>query len=352
MGGMQVATIVFLAISMALFIALVAVALLLGRVRGLRDADEGANRLRLAAQNAEQAVTRRLRLVAHDLRGIGMSLHGHADHFWATGHPHADAIATAAVDLLGIADDLQEQDVQTGIPRMLREEPIDVSEALADAIEATATSLGPGRRQWRLAPDIGGIVLRADRRALRHALTRVLAEAVRNTRQNDWIDISVQTRADEMVVMIADEGLGLAHPEAGAPATRDSRGIGLRLALARVLMEAHGGRLEIEARTGIGTRVSLIFPDAQRSGAARQATATPLRRESAPDAQRSGAARQATSDAQRSGAARQATATPLRRESAPDAQRSAAARQAAATPLASDSNALRVARTGRRESAF
>jgi signal transduction histidine kinase len=25
-------------------------------------------------------------------------------------------------------------------------------------------------------------------------------------------------------------------------------------------MEAHGGRVEVEAKTGVGTRVSLIFP--------------------------------------------------------------------------------------------
>ena len=288
---MPIMTLVFFAMTMALFLALVAVAVLLGRLRGMRGTDEGTSR-RLAAQNAEQSATRRLRLAAHDLRGIGMSLHGHADHFWATGHPNADAVATAAVDLLGIADDLQEQDLQTGIPRVLREEPINAADALADAIGATASSLGPGRRHWRIAPDINGIVIQADRRALRHALARVLAEAVRNTRQNDWIDIGVETRSDGTALIIADEGIGLARPETGARATHDSRGIGLRLAMARVLVEAHGGRLEIESRAGVGTRVGLIFPDAKRGGAARPETS--LRRESAQSSDRDLSATTAT----------------------------------------------------------
>ena len=60
---------------------------------------------------------------------------------------------------------------------------------------------------------------------------------------------------------VQDEGSGLAST--GAAAVADSRGIGLRLALARNLMLAHGGRLEVEARAGVGSRVNLIFPDAR-----------------------------------------------------------------------------------------
>ena len=63
--------------------------------------------------------------------------------------------------------------------------------------------------------------------------------------------------------LFEDEGTGLANPEPGVPAPRDSRGIGLRLALARALMLAHGGHLEVEAAAQVGTRVRLCFPAAQ-----------------------------------------------------------------------------------------
>ena len=48
----------------------------------------------------------------------------------------------------------------------------------------------------------------------------------------------------------------------------DSRGIGLRLALARMLVQAHGGTLEIEALAKIGTRVTITLPPERVADAA------------------------------------------------------------------------------------
>jgi signal transduction histidine kinase len=139
------------------------------------------------------------------------------------------------------------------------------------------------------------ISLRCDRRALRHAITRVLTDAMRNTRHDDWIDIGIAARADGLAVVIADEGKGTAtpepaernrvgahsgeagwdgagwQPEAAVMRAADSRGIGSRLALARGLMDAHGGRLEVEAWAGVGTKVSLVFPGSRVAERARTA---------------------------------------------------------------------------------
>jgi signal transduction histidine kinase len=235
----------------------------LGLHRRYRAREATAMRLCRAAQEAEQVAVRRLRLAAHELHGTGMTLHGHAGHLTASGHPQAADITLLATDVLGMADEIQGQNIQPGAPRALHETTLGLGATLSEAIAGLMASLGPGRRHWRIAAGLDEVILRGDLRALRHVLSRVLAHAVRTTRHDDWIDITLEPRGEAVALVIADEGAGGATPGDGRAMPLDSRGIGLRLAMARSLMELHGGRLEIEARTGVGTRVALLFPAAR-----------------------------------------------------------------------------------------
>ena len=249
-----------LAIAGALGAAVIA---LRRQIRRLRVHLAAATRLGDTAARSEQAGTRRVQLAAHDLRGIGMSLQGHADQLIATQHASAAGLAAAAADLLDMADDLQGHGVDAGAPRMLRPEDLALAAMLHEAVAAVSLSIAPGRRTWRIAADLDDAIVHFDARALRHMLRRVLIDAVRNTRQDDWIDIGIEHRERELMLVVADEGSGNATPETEPTAARDSRGIGLRLSLARALMTDHGGRIDVEARVGVGTRVSLVFPAAR-----------------------------------------------------------------------------------------
>ncbi|MCW3476690.1 sensor histidine kinase [Limobrevibacterium gyesilva] len=219
-----------------------------------------AARERGAAVQSEQAAVRRMRVASHDLRAIGMTLHGNSGDLTAVSLPHSASIATAAADVFEMADNLHEYTMQSGAHSVLNDEEIHLAVALDDAVTAVAAAIRPGRRLWRIAPDISATLLRADRRALRHIFRRVLTVAVRNTNHDDWIDVVLQPRGDGLAVVIEDEGRVTLHPEEGDLPAEDSRGIGMRLTLARSLMEAHGGTMEIDVREGMGTRISLVFP--------------------------------------------------------------------------------------------
>jgi signal transduction histidine kinase len=212
-----------------------------------------------SALEARDVLVRQLRLAAHDLRGVGMSVHGHADHLAATSHDDAAGVAVAAADLLDLADDLQDLTLEAGAPRVLRDEEIVLGEVVEEVVARMAATILPGRRNFRVLPELSLVVLRADRRALGHALGRVLADAVRNTRHDDWIDIAAHRTGAELVLSIADEGRGTLTPGTSV-AKRDSRGIGLRLALVRSLIEAHGGHVNVEALTEVGSRISVVLP--------------------------------------------------------------------------------------------
>ena len=104
------------------------------------------------------------------------------------------------------------------------------------------------------------MVLEGDRRALQGALLQVLGRAARMTRRDEWIDLHPVLTHDSLAIVVEDEGAGLAAGDLAGTAPEGTRGTGLGLALARSLLEAHGGTLRLEAVPGVGTRAWLTLP--------------------------------------------------------------------------------------------
>jgi two-component system cell cycle sensor histidine kinase PleC len=222
------------------------------------------------AQAAERAAIRTLRLAAGELRVPAMTLLGYADRlsqnpFAAGGGElatHSAAIAGATMQVLDLADGLQDLTVGEPSSRVLRPENLALEPMLLDAMAAVDAMLGPTRRHWRLAPGIA-IRLQVDRRALAQVLARVLGNAARLSRDRDHIGISAVTTENGVNILVEDEGAGLpagADVVAGSFGAASSRGVGLGLALARTLMAAHGGTLNIQSTSQVGSLVVLTFP--------------------------------------------------------------------------------------------
>jgi signal transduction histidine kinase len=262
---MQLGPVVVPILWLALLIAAVAVAVFVNH-RRQRSALRAARGERDHARTGEAAAVRALRLAAIELRGPATTLLGHADRLCADAtRAHAGAtIGAIARQVLDLADDLQHHALADAASRVLRQEPVCLAGMLNDAIAVAQASLEPGRRHWRVPADIETVELIADRRALAQILARVLGNAARYSRHDDWIDVSLDQDGDRIALVVADEGNGFASVDGpGAPGRADSRGLGLGLALARVLMEAHGGALLVEAVPSVGTRVTLAFPSAR-----------------------------------------------------------------------------------------
>jgi two-component system, OmpR family, sensor histidine kinase SaeS len=116
----------------------------------------------------------------------------------------------------------------------------------------------------RIAPD-----------KVERVLLNLVANAVRHSPPNGEVAVVVEPDTDHVVVAVEDGGDGLAAdaPErmferfwrADGSRTRSSGGAGLGLAIARGLVEAHGGTIWAENRAGGGARVAFTLPLARGS---------------------------------------------------------------------------------------
>ena len=246
-------------------------------LRPLQRARQARWLARQAADQAEArcaALTRLVALSVHELRQTTLRLHGQAQVLAAdqsdpaARHAAPAAIETLSRTLLSLADDLDEHLHPARQQPILHDEALALGPLIEETVATVVATLGPSRRKWRIAPELAEITLRADRRAFRQVLLRTLSHAARSSGHGDWIEISAETHPGGLALIITDEGAGLVHAEPAGlaePPRRiaDSRGLGLGLTLARSLIEAHGGRLAIESKPEIGTRVTLDLPRAR-----------------------------------------------------------------------------------------
>jgi signal transduction histidine kinase len=132
------------------------------------------------------------------------------------------------------------------------------------SIEAEAKS-----RHVRLDADVGeDVTARFAPDKLERVLMNLLTNALRHTPSDGAVAVLVEPRRDEVRVAVEDTGEGL-DSEARermferfwrGDQSRSSRGAGLGLAIARGLVEAHGGRIWAEDREGGGARVCFTLP--------------------------------------------------------------------------------------------
>jgi len=116
-----------------------------------------------------------------------------------------------------------------------------------------------------LDPDLPVIV--ADRGRILQLLGNLLGNALKFTPAGGRVRIGAEQVGDEARISVADTGAGI--PPEDLPhlfdrywQARSSRraGAGLGLAIARGIVEAHGGRIRAESEVGVGTTFTVTLP--------------------------------------------------------------------------------------------
>lgn len=113
--------------------------------------------------------------------------------------------------------------------------------------------------------------LYADPLRLKQILLNLIGNAIKFTPEGGLITVSGESNSDRGIVLrVNDTGIGIAKDDISmvmekfgqvrAGHTQAHEGAGLGLALAKSLMERHGGELELGSELGKGTNITLTFP--------------------------------------------------------------------------------------------
>jgi K+-sensing histidine kinase KdpD len=122
-----------------------------------------------------------------------------------------------------------------------------------------------------LPPDFP--LVAADRRWIRQVFRNILENSVRYSPDGGLIVVRGETRAPDVVISIADEGIGISPEDlipifekyfrVRAASGYHVGGTGLGLPVARAIVEAHGGRIWMDSKLGEGSTVFFSLPKAQ-----------------------------------------------------------------------------------------
>lgn len=130
--------------------------------------------------------------------------------------------------------------------------------------------------------------IRADALRLQQILWNLLANAIQFTPQHGRIVVRVEREPERYLVSVEDDGIGISESElphvferfrqVDGSATRGHAGMGIGLALARSLVELHGGAIWASSVVGQGSRFTFAVPIRPAERRSSDSAGTPLSR--------------------------------------------------------------------------
>jgi PAS domain S-box-containing protein len=251
----------------------------------LREGDEQGYAIYVVHDISRHAEVNRLReqllySVAHELRGPLMVLDNaleildteypqltedEFEHVLGTARRTARRMRTLMEDLLSAGS------IQSGhfvvAPRRT-----DLQVIVDDVLETVTPSIEARGQQVKLDLPSHVPAVLADQRYARQVLTNLLANASKYSPEQSAIRVVVTASGNMVRISVVDRGPGIPTEQQAGLFERfyrirtdtDAPGVGLGLAIAKGIVEAHGGSIGIDSEVGSGTSVWFTLPKAAR----------------------------------------------------------------------------------------
>ena len=116
------------------------------------------------------------------------------------------------------------------------------------------------------------LMVHVDQEQIKTVFKNILTNAIKfSNPDGEPVIISLKVESPDIVVRIADKGIGIPQDElpfifepfyrVDKSRAKATGGYGLGLSLCKTIMQAHGGKIDVESAPNIGTTITLYFPE-------------------------------------------------------------------------------------------
>jgi PAS domain S-box-containing protein len=231
---------------------------------------------------ANQAKARFLAIMNHELRTplnaiIGFSDLIRGESSGPVNNPkyseYVREINEAGQSLLGIVNSMLELTQLNAGRRTVQIEPLTFEQVHKPALSGLEGAAAARALHVNVVPDSDAQLIAGDRSCMVRVLRNVLDNAIKFNRREGTVTLALEHRRDQSQIAIAvhDTGAGIpagkleeiANPftQIDGSYTRHANGVGLGLAIAKALLAAMSGSIEIESTMGQGTCVRIVLPE-------------------------------------------------------------------------------------------
>ncbi len=178
--------------------------------------------------------------------------------------------------LLAMINDLLDLTrIEQGRVRLDRR-PTAPAELVAQAVERFESRAKDAGIELKGSVAFGLPPVPVDRERIAHVFDNLIGNALAHTPRNGSVRLSAEATPDGSISFeVKDSGVGITPEHLSrifekfyrVPGSKSSGGAGLGLAIAREIVEAHGGQIDVESQPGRGTTFAFTLPTASKNGA-------------------------------------------------------------------------------------
>lgn len=176
-------------------------------------------------------------------------------------------IAKAAEQMDALIRDLLDVSRLDAGKLTIHQEPIDSSSLLTGSLQTLLPLVEEKAIKLDMQLEVGLPKVLADSERVQQTISNLVGNAIKFTPSGGKIIVHARSTGEEVIVSVIDNGTGISAEQLPKvfdrywqSARTDREGAGLGLAIAKGIVEGHGGRIWIESTPGQGTTASFTLP--------------------------------------------------------------------------------------------